>query len=67
MEIGPYEEAVVSRLLDSYRALCFEPLMTEIMQPLVTNRVVMNFTSTIVSILVTNISSKRVTRPHAKS
>ena len=65
----PYEEAVIPGLLDSYRhynpdhTLLLEPRKTELMQPLVAARVVVNFTSAVVPILVSNISAERVTIP----
>ena len=40
--------------------------MTELMQPLVAARVVVNFTSAVVPILVSNISAERVTIPKGK-
>ena len=71
-EIGPYEEAIIPGLLDSYRnydpdqTLLLEPRKTELMQPLIAARVVVNFTSAIVPILVSNISPELVTIPKGK-
>ena len=71
-EIEPYEEAIIPGLLDSYRSydpnqtLLLEPRKNELMQPLVVARVVVNFTSAVVPILVSNISSERVTIPNGK-
>ena len=71
-EIGPYEEAVIPGLLDIYRnydtdqQLLLEPRKTELMQPLIAARIVVNFTSAVVPILVSNISSERVTIPKGK-
>ena len=68
-EIEPYEEAIIPGLLDFYRSydpnqtLLLEPRKNELMQPLVVARVVVNFTSAVVLILVSNISSERVTIP----
>ena len=62
-EIEPYEEAVIPGLLDSYRyynpeqTLILEPRKTALMQPLVASRVVVNFTSAVVPILVSNINN----------
>ena len=42
------------------------PRKNELMQPLVVARVVVNFTSAVVPILVSNISSERVTIPNGK-
>ena len=71
-EIEPYEEAVFPGLLDFYRhynpdqTLLIKPRKTELMQPLVAARVVVNFTSAVVPILVSNISAERVTIPKGK-
>ena len=71
-EIEPYEEVIISGLLDSYRSydpnqtLLLEPPKNELMQLLVDPRVVVNFTSAVVPILVSNISSERVTIPKGK-
>ena len=71
-EIEPYEEAIIPGLLDSYRSydpnktLLLEPRKIELMQPLVVARVVVNFTSAVVPILVSNISSERVKIPKGK-
>ena len=68
-EIEPYVKAVIPRLLDSSRhyysdqTLLFELRQTELMQPLVAAQVVVNFTSAVVPILVSNISAERVTIP----
>ena len=57
-EIEPNEEAIILELLDSYRSydpnqtLLLEPRKNELMQPLVVARVVVNFTSAVVPILV---------------
>ena len=69
-ELGPYEEAVIHGLLDPYRnydseqPLLLEPRKTELMQPLIAARIVVNFTLAIMPILVSNISSERVTIPN---
>ena len=66
-EIGPYKEAVIPGLLDTYRnydsdqLLLLEPHKTKLMQPLIAARIFVNFTSAVVLILVSNISSERVT------
>ena len=71
-EFEPYEEAIIPGLLDFYRnynpnqTLLLEQRKNELMQPLVVARVVVNFTSAVVSILVSNISSERVTISKAK-
>ena len=71
-QIEPYEEAIIPGLLVSYRSydtnqtLLLKPRKNELMQPLVVARVVVNFTSAVVSILVSNISSERVTIPKGK-
>ena len=71
-EIEPYEEAIIPGLLDSYRnynpnqKLLLEPRKNKLMQPLIVARVVVNFTSAVVPILVSNISSERVTIPKGK-
>ena len=71
-EIEPYEKAVIPGLLDSFRCyntdqtLLFEPRTTELMQPLVAARVVVNFTLAVVPILVSNISVESVTIPKCK-
>ena len=67
-----YEEAIISGLLDSYRnnnpkqTLLLKPRKNELMQPLVVARVVVNLTSAVVPILVSNISTERVTIPKGK-
>ena len=54
-------------MLDSYRhydedqTLLFEPRKTELMQPLVSARVVVNYILTVILIIVSNISAERVT------
>ena len=71
-EIDPYDEAIIPGLLDSYRSndpyqtLLLEPRKNKLMQPLVVTRVVVNFTSAVVPIFVSNISSERVTIPKGK-
>ena len=67
MEIGPYDEAVIPGLLNTYRnydsnqLLLLESRKTELMQPLIAARIVVKFTSAVAPILVSNISSERVT------
>ena len=62
-EIGPYKEAVIFGLPYMYRnynldqLLLLEPRKTELMQPLIAALIVVNFTSAVVPILVSNISS----------
>ena len=71
-DIRPYEEAVIPVLLDRYRnydsdeLLLLKPRKTELMQPLIAARIVVNSTSAVVPILVSNISSERVTIPKGK-
>ena len=76
IEIEPYEETIIPGLLDSYRSydsaydpnqtLLFEPRKNKLMQLLVVARVVVNFTSAVVPILVSNISFELVTIPKGK-
>ena len=71
-EIKPSEEAVIPGLLDTYRnydsdqLLLLERRKAELMQPLISARIVVNFTSAVVPILVSNISSEHVTIPKGK-
>ena len=71
-DIEPYEKAIIPGLLDFYRnynlnqTKLLEARKNELMQPLVVARVVVNFTSAVVPILVSNISSERVTIPKGK-
>ena len=71
-EIEPYKKAVIPVMRDSYRhynqdqTMLLEPRKTELMQPLVAARVVVNLTSAVVPILVSNISAERVTIPKGK-
>ena len=71
-EIGPYEEAVIPGLLDTYQnydsdqLLLFEPRKTKLMQSFIAARIVVIFTSAVVPILVSNISSERFTIPKGK-
>ena len=66
-EIEPYEKTVILELLDFYRqydpdqTLLFDPRRKELMQPLITEQVIVNFTSAVVAILVLNISAERET------
>ena len=65
--IEPYKETIIPGLLDFYRSydpnqtLYLEPRKNELMQPFVVARVVVNFTSAVVPIFVSNFSSNRVT------
>ena len=71
-EIGPYEEAVIPGLLDSYKSydveqtLLLEPRKKELMQPLIAARVLVNFVSPVVPILVSNLSSEIVSIPKGR-
>ena len=71
-EIGPYEKAVIPGVFATYlnyepnQPLLLKPRKTELMQPLIAARIVVNFTLAVVPILVFNISFKRVTIPKGK-
>ena len=54
------------RNYDSDDPLLLEPRKTELMQPPIAARIVVNFTSAVVPIFVSNISSERVTIPKGK-